>query len=118
MESVITDRPVLDHEAKVNGLASYFFPARLTEEELQKVMKLGEIVHHALDIGCISRPGFIYKKEEGLDGFYLLEINTNPGLVPGFSFYSQILDNAGISYSQLIEGMIKHALKKAETSLP
>uniref|UniRef100_A0AC34FHS5 ATP-grasp domain-containing protein n=1 Tax=Panagrolaimus sp. ES5 TaxID=591445 RepID=A0AC34FHS5_9BILA len=117
MESVITDRAVLDHEAKVNGLADYFFPARLSEIELQKVMELGEIVHKALDIGCISRPGFIYKKEEGLDGFYLLEINTNPGLVAGDSFYPQILDNAGISYQQLIDGMIKHALKKAEILL-
>lgn len=95
-----------DYEAKyTDGRAAHLMPAPLTPEAYDEVMALALSAHRALGCRGLTRSDFRYNEEEG---FYLLEVNTQPGMTP-LSLSPEIAQYAGITFHQLVERLVTGA---------
>lgn len=96
-----------DYEAKyTDGKAIHKMPAPLSDTAYQKALDIGLKAHLALECSGVSRSDLIY--DEIKDCFYLLEINTHPGMTP-LSLLPEIAAHVGISYNDLVEWMLEDA---------
>lgn len=96
-----------DYTAKyTEGRAEHLMPAPLSTDAYDRVMKLGLRAHQVLGCRSVSRSDFMY--DEAQDEFYLLELNTQPGLSP-LSLLPEIVAHDGITFNQLISWMLDHA---------
>lgn len=87
-----------------DGYADHLMPAPLSEDERKTALDYALRAHKALECRAASRADFIYH-----DGtFYLLEVNTQPGLTP-LSLLPEIAAHEGISFPKLLEHMIENA---------
>lgn len=95
-----------DYEAKYNAeKCDEIVPARISDEMTKKVQEIAVKVYETINCRGFGRVDMIIKK----DIPYVLEINTIPGLTPT-SLLPQEAKAAGISYSQLLDKVIKYAL--------
>jgi D-alanine-D-alanine ligase len=99
-----------DYEAKyTDGKADHIMPAPISSEAYHEVLALALKVHQLLGCKSVSRVDFRYDDTPGGDGrFYLLEINTHPGMTP-LSLVPEIAAYAGISFPELLEMIIRDA---------
>ena len=67
-------------------------------------MELSLTAHRALGCRGVSRADLRFDGTE----FYMLEVNTQPGLTPTSLVPEQAL-HLGISFNQLIQWMVEHA---------
>jgi D-alanine-D-alanine ligase len=96
-----------DYTAKYTpGRAEHFMPAPLSPAAYQKALELGLKAHQVLGCRSVSRSDFMY--DEAQDAFYLLELNTQPGMSP-LSLLPEIAAHGGISFNQLISWMLDQA---------
>ena len=96
-----------DYTAKYTpGRAEHLMPAPLAPIAYEKVMDLALRAHRVLGCRSVSRSDFMYDEAE--DQFYLLELNTQPGLSP-LSLLPEIVAHEGISFNQLICWMLDQA---------
>jgi len=96
-----------DYKAKyTEGRAEHLMPAPLTPASYKKALDLGLKAHKVLGCRSVSRSDFMY--DEAQDQFYLLEINTQPGMSP-LSLLPEIAAHEGISFNQLISWMVNQA---------
>lgn len=96
-----------DYTAKYTpGRAEHVMPAPLTPTAYEKAMALGLKAHKILGCRSVSRSDFMY--DEKKDEFYLLELNTQPGLSP-LSLLPEIAAHYGITFNQLISWMLNQA---------
>ena len=96
-----------DYTAKYTpGRAEHLMPAPLAPIAYEKVMDLALRAHRVLGCRSVSRSDFVYDEAE--DQFYLLELNTQPGLSP-LSLLPEIVAHEGISFNQLISWMLDQA---------
>ena len=97
-----------DYETKyVSDASSYYIPARLPDEKTAEVRGKAERIFRALDCRGFSRVDFFFTPE---GEFVFNEINTIPGFTP-ISMYPKLMIHSGISYSELIDRLIKSALR-------
>ena len=82
-------------------------PARLSRNDYFKVLKLAKRAHKALNCRGVTRTDFKFFKNK----FYLLELNTQPGMT-SLSLVPEIALNKKISFIKLIEMILKNASKK------
>ena len=63
-------------------------------------------------LGCkgTSRSDFRWDDEKGVDGLYLLEVNTQPGMTP-LSLVPEQAKLVGMTYEGLVQAIIDEALK-------
>ena len=99
-------RKFYDYEAKYNSKAKtqHIIPVDLTKDKYNELMKIALKAHKLLRCRGVTRSDFKFYKNK----FYLLEINTQPGmtklsLVPEISLYK------GISFIKLIELILDDA---------
>ncbi len=98
-----------DYEAKyTNGITNHIMPASVSEFVYKEAMEIAEKMHWILGCRTISRSDFRYNTSKGDNGLYLLEINTHPGFTD-LSILPEIAAYAGISFTDIIEGLIKDA---------
>lgn len=96
-----------DYTAKYTpGRAEHLMPAPLSANAYKKVMDLGLKAHKVLGCRSVSRSDFMYDEEK--DQFYLLELNTQPGMSP-LSLLPEIAAHQGITFNQLISWMLDQA---------
>ena len=96
-----------DYKAKYTpGRAEHFMPAPLSKDAYAKALELGLKAHKALGCRSVSRSDFMYDEKE--DVFYLLELNTQPGMSP-LSLLPEIAAHEGITFNQLISWMVDEA---------
>lgn len=99
-----------DYRAKyTDGLAEHLFPAPLPSELYQEGLRLALAAHKAL--GCEGATRVDLLLEEG-KGFYVLEVNTLPGMTP-VSLLPEIARGVGISFPELCDRILKGARLKA-----
>ncbi len=96
---IITDK-WYDYESKYNfGASKHIVPANIPKEIYDACEDFALRAHTALGCKGISRVDFRWDDSLGIDGLFLLEINTQPGMTPtslspeqakvkGFSFES------------------------------
>ena len=99
-------RKFYDFEAKYNSKAKtkHIIPVDLPKKNFKELMQIALKAHNLIGCRSVSRSDFKYYNGK----FYLLEINTQPGmtklsLVPEISAYN------GISFIKLIELILKDA---------
>jgi D-alanine-D-alanine ligase len=99
-------RKFYDYEAKYNPKANtkHIIPVDLNKKDLKKVTDIAFKAHKAVGCRGITRSDFKFYKGK----FYLLEINTQPGLTK-LSLVPEIAAFAGISFIKLIEWILKDA---------
>jgi D-alanine-D-alanine ligase len=107
---IVPSREFYDYEDKYLGDgAQLIVPARLSADEATAVQKLALVVFHTLRAEGMARVDFFY--EEGGRGFLCNEINTIPGFTP-ISMYPKLWQASGLSYSRLLDELIKLALER------
>jgi D-alanine-D-alanine ligase len=62
-------------------------------------------------LGCkgASRADFRWDDEKGVEGIYLLEVNTQPGMTP-LSLVPEQGRLVGLGYAELVDAIVKEAL--------
>ena len=79
-------------------------PARLNKNKYNQILKIAKKAHLALECKGVTRSDFKYFK----DKFYLLEINTQPGMT-SLSLVPEIANYCGISFENLVEKILLDA---------
>jgi D-alanine-D-alanine ligase len=72
-------------------------------------MRMALAAHRHLGCRGASRSDFRWDDECGVDGLYLLEVNTQPGMTP-LSLVPEQAKYRGISYPELVERIVAEAL--------
>ena len=102
---IMTDRAFYDYEAKyAAGGSTHVIPAALDKKLYDRAMELSLVAHRALGCRGVSRADLRFDGSE----FYMLEVNTQPGLTPT-SLVPEQAAHLGISFNQLIQWMVEHA---------
>ena len=102
-------RKFYDYYAKYNSKAKtqHIIPVNLPKFKLKKLMNIAYAAHKIIGCRGVTRSDFKYFK----GNFYLLEINTQPGMTK-LSLVPEIAAYKGITFLKLIEWMLKDASKK------
>ena len=102
-------RQFYDYKAKYSKEAKtkHIMPANLKSSKYKEVMKIAKKAHDALGCRGITRSDFKFFKNK----FYLLEINTQPGMTK-LSLVPEIAAYYGISFKDLIEWILRDASTK------
>lgn len=96
-----------DYAAKYTaGLADHLMPAPLDPDLYAEVLDLGERAHKALGCRGVTRSDFRY--DEAARKFYILEINTQPGMTP-LSLVPEIAAHKGIGFAELVRWLVDDA---------
>tara|TARA_B100001029_G_C15055171_1_gene453794 strand:- start:1014 stop:1928 length:915 start_codon:yes stop_codon:yes gene_type:complete len=102
-------RKFYDYEAKYNRSANtkHIIPVNLSKDKLRKVINMAFKAHKIIGCRGVTRSDFKFFR----DKFYLLEINTQPGMTK-LSLVPEIAAYKGISFKNLIVWMLEDASKK------
>ena len=103
---LIPKRKFYDYEAKYNPKSNtqHIIPVNLEKKDLKKVTDVALSAHRAVGCRGVTRSDFKFYKGK----FYLLEINTQPGMTK-LSLVPEIAEYYGISFIELIEWILKDA---------
>ena len=102
-------RKFYDYQAKYNSSAKtkHIIPVDLPKGKMNMVMNMAYKAHKLIGCRGVTRSDFKFFK----DKFYLLEINTQPGMTK-LSLVPEIAAFRGISFLKLIEWIMQDASKK------
>lgn len=99
-----------DFDSKyTDGLTEHICPAEIPADIAQYMLDTALRTHQLLGCKGASRTDFRWDDEAGMDGVFVLEINTQPGMTP-LSLVPEQARHAGISYEQLVDIIVKEAL--------
>ncbi len=108
MIEIFPENEFFDYESKYTpGKCKEIVPAGINKLLTKKVQDLAIKVYQAINCRGFGRVDMIIKKDYPV----VLEINTIPGLTPT-SLLPQEAEAAGISFSQLLDLIIKFGLEK------
>jgi len=99
-------RKFYDYQAKYNSKAKteHIIPVNLSKKKYNELMSISIKVHNLLGCRGVTRSDFKYYKNK----FYLLEINTQPGMTK-LSLVPEISAYKGINFINLIKLILKDA---------
>ena len=102
-------RKFYDYDAKYNTNAKtkHIIPVEISRNKLNEVMNMALKAHKVIACRGVSRSDFKFYRNK----FYLLEINTQPGMTK-LSLVPEIAAYKGISFIKLIEWILKDATTK------
>ncbi len=99
-----------DYDAKyTDGLTTHICPAQIPDAISEAMMGYALKAHRVLGCRGASRSDFRWDDEKGIEGIFLLEINTQPGMTP-LSLVPEQAKYAGISYDDLVDRIVRQAL--------
>jgi len=99
-----------DYEAKyTDGLTEHVFPADIPEDVADACKRIALDAHRLLGCKGCSRSDFRWDDSQGVDGLFLLEVNTQPGMTP-LSLVPEQARHLGISYAELVQRIVDEAL--------
>jgi len=99
-----------DYDAKyTDGLTAHICPAEIPSEIAAAMMDIALRAHRLLGCKGTSRSDFRWDDSKGLDGVYLLEVNTQPGMTP-LSLVPEQARHVGMSYVDLVQRIVEEAL--------
>ena len=102
-----------DFDAKyTDGMTEHVCPAQIPEDIAQLCMDLAVRAHRVLGCKGCSRTDFRWDDEQGVDGLFVLETNTQPGMTP-LSLVPEQARHCGMSYEDLVEAIVAEALERA-----
>jgi D-alanine-D-alanine ligase len=99
-----------DFDAKyTQGLTEHVCPAEIPPEITKLCLDYALKAHRLLGCRGTSRSDFRWDDEQGQDGLFLLETNTQPGMTP-LSLVPEQARHCGIDYAELVEIIVEDAL--------
>ena len=103
---LIPKRQFYDYKAKYTKSAKtkHIMPARLLKPKYSEVLNIAKKTHDAFKCRGVTRADFKFYKGK----FYLLEINTQPGMT-SLSLVPEIANYKGINFEQLVEKILLDA---------
>ena len=106
---LIPKRKFYDYRAKYdsNAKTKHIIPVNLSKSKFNQLMNLAYRAHKIIGCKGVTRSDFKFSK----GNFYLLEINTQPGMTK-LSLVPEIALHKGITFFKLIEWMLKDASNK------
>ena len=100
-----------DFDAKyTEGMTEHIYPAQVPDEIAQACNAIALEAHRLLGCRGCSRADFRWDDERGVDGLFLLEVNTQPGMTP-LSLVPEQARHNGMSYPDLVQAIVDEALK-------
>ncbi|EGD57356.1 D-alanine--D-alanine ligase [Novosphingobium nitrogenifigens DSM 19370] len=101
-----------DFDAKyTDGMTDHICPADIPEEIAQACKDIALKAHRLLGCRGTSRSDFRWDDEQGIDGLFLLEVNTQPGMTP-LSLVPEQARALGMDYATLVEAIVAEALER------
>ncbi|MDF0489110.1 D-alanine--D-alanine ligase [Sphingomonas sp. H39-1-10] len=102
-----------DFDAKyTEGLTEHICPAQIPDDVADACKRIALEAHRVLGCKGASRSDFRWDDERGVDGLFLLEVNTQPGMTP-LSLVPEQARHIGMSYADLVEAIVDEALAGA-----
>ena len=103
---LIPRRHFYDYKAKYTKKAKtkHIMPARLSKKKYAEVLNIAKKAHQVLNCRGVTRSDFKFFKNK----FYLLEINTQPGMT-SLSLVPEIVSYTGLSFENLVEKILLDA---------
>jgi len=102
-----------DFDAKyTDGMTVHVCPAQVPEDVAAHMMDVAARAHRLLGCEGASRSDFRWDDNQGAEGVYLLEVNTQPGMTP-LSLVPEQGGPLGMDYADVVEAIIAEALNKA-----
>jgi D-alanine-D-alanine ligase len=100
-----------DYDAKyTDGLTKHVCPAEIPDAIREAALAMALKAHHVLGCKGTSRSDFRWDDEKGVEGLYLLEVNTQPGMTP-LSLVPEQARYRGMSYAELVQRIVDEAMK-------
>jgi D-alanine-D-alanine ligase len=107
---IIAKQDFFDYQAKYTDTGTvYELPAAIPKDVYEAAMAQAAALYTKLGCRGIARCDFRFDDKRGVDGLYLLELNTQPGLTAESIGPSQVIYN-GSSFVELCSHLIKDAL--------
>ena len=101
-----------DYDAKyTDGLTQHICPAQVPADIAEAMMAIALKAHKLLGCRGTSRSDFRWDDERGLEGLFLLEVNTQPGMT-ALSLVPEQAAYLGISFADLVEMLVAEALER------
>ncbi|HEY0623474.1 D-alanine--D-alanine ligase [Sphingomonas sp.] len=102
-----------DFDAKyTDGLTEHVCPAEIPDEIAEACKRLALEAHRLLGCKGCSRSDFRWDDHLGVEGLFLLEVNTQPGMTP-LSLVPEQAKHLGMSYAQLVQAIVDEAMADA-----
>jgi D-alanine-D-alanine ligase len=99
-----------DYDAKyTDGMTTHIFPAQIPDAITEACKQIALDAHRLLGCKGASRADFRWDDTQGVEGLFLLEVNTQPGMTP-LSLVPEQARHLGISYPQLVQMIIDEAM--------
>jgi D-alanine-D-alanine ligase len=123
--AVIADRALLvtelkpksgfyDFDAKyTDGMTDHICPAEIPNDITAACKDIALRAHRLLGCKGTSRSDFRWDDERGVEGLFLLEVNTQPGMTP-LSLVPEQARHMGMDYADLVEAIVADALDTAK----
>ncbi|MFC3581772.1 D-alanine--D-alanine ligase [Sphingomonas hylomeconis] len=100
-----------DYDSKyTDGMTEHVYPADIPDEITQACKALALKSHRLLGCKGCSRSDFRWDDERGVDGLFLLEVNTQPGMT-ALSLVPEQARHNGMSYPELVQRIVDEAMK-------
>ncbi|MCG7347518.1 D-alanine--D-alanine ligase [Sphingomonas sp. ACRSK] len=104
-----------DFDAKyTEGLTEHVCPAEIPEDIAEACKAIAVAAHQRLGCRGASRSDFRWDDSQGVEGLFLLEVNTQPGMTP-LSLVPEQARAVGMSYPQLVQWIVDEALTHGAT---
>jgi len=100
-----------DYDAKyTEGLTNHILPAKIPKDVANHAMLIAEAAHAILGCSGVSRSDFRYDESRaGVEGLFLLEVNTQPGMTQ-LSLVPEQAAWCGFDFDSLIQQIVEAAL--------
>lgn len=107
-----------DFDAKyTDGMTEHLCPAPIPDEIAEACKALALEAHRLLGCAGCSRSDFRWDDERGVDGLFLLEVNTQPGMTP-LSLVPEQGRHLGMSYAEVVQAIVDEAMASGEPGAP
>ena len=120
--AVIGDRALLVTELKpksgfydfdskyTDGMTEHVCPAEIPDDIAEACKDIALRAHKLLGCKGASRSDFRWDDQRGVEGLFLLEVNTQPGMTP-LSLVPEQAKHCGMSYEDLVEEIVAEAIR-------
>ena len=101
-----------DYDAKyTDGMTEHVFPADIPDDVADACRAIALAAHRLLGCRGASRADFRWDDSQGVEGLFLLEVNTQPGMTP-LSLVPEQARHTGMSYAELVQAIVDDAMAR------
>lgn len=105
-----------DYDSKyTDGMTEHVCPANIPGDIAQACLDMALKAHRVLGCKGTSRSDFRWDDEKGVEGLYLLEVNTQPGMTP-LSLVPEQARYLGMTYEELVAEIIAEATRPEDAT--